>query len=57
MKTTLRFIALLAVMCVWMGCAGSPTDAGKIGTDYEMNRTYQTNRVQEMHSSLQRGTF
>lgn len=44
-------------MCVWMGCAGSPTDAGKIGTDYEMNRTYQTNRVQEMHSSLQRGTF
>ncbi|MBL9152543.1 MAG: hypothetical protein JNK37_08665 [Verrucomicrobiales bacterium] len=53
----IRFVALLSVSWVLVSCAGGPAGTGKIGPDYEANRTYQTNRVQEMHSSLQRGTF
>jgi outer membrane lipoprotein SlyB len=54
MKTLTLFVAMVSLFLG--GCASSDS-MGKIGSDYEMNRTYQSGQVQQMHSSIQRGTY
>jgi len=56
MKTLALFAFVLTLGSILTGCAGNG-DLGKIGPDYQMNRTYQSGQVQNMHSSIQRGTF
>ncbi|MCB1077290.1 MAG: hypothetical protein KDM64_05600 [Verrucomicrobiae bacterium] len=58
----MKGIALLVVgafaLIALSGCASSGgSGTGKIGSDYEGNRTYRSNQVQEMHSNIQRGLY